>query len=223
MSTQLRREKDKIRRRKQIMKAARKLFFKKGFRGTSMDMIASKCQLAKGTLYLYFANKEDLYISLVEDGIQVLGDMMEEALCGVQGVEEQLMTMARTHFRYTVEHKEYHSILTHLTAGDVSEICKKVDSEKLAHMQALERTQFMKAVQFIQAAIDSGEFRADLDPLKSMMMIWMSVSGAILQCNNMGVKKAHMHDLGAACPSPEEFVLDIVRTYIRAFRADTPQ
>jgi hypothetical protein len=49
-------------RQKQILDAAKKLFFEQGFAATSMNQIAKKVELSKGTLYLYFKNKEELYI-----------------------------------------------------------------------------------------------------------------------------------------------------------------
>ena len=54
-------------RRQQLLSAARKLFVKKGFRGTTTDEIARKARLTKGALYHHFGCKEDILFALLED------------------------------------------------------------------------------------------------------------------------------------------------------------
>jgi len=48
----------------QVLQAAEKLFAKKGFYPTAIDDIAKEARLAKGTIYLYFDSKEDLFFLL---------------------------------------------------------------------------------------------------------------------------------------------------------------
>ncbi len=57
-----RKEKEKQQRRDDILGAAKEVFFSKGLMSATMDEIAEKAELSKGTLYLYFASKEELYL-----------------------------------------------------------------------------------------------------------------------------------------------------------------
>jgi TetR/AcrR family transcriptional regulator len=59
------RVKDKEVRIRDIQDAAKKLFFSNGFQHTSMELIAKQAGISKGAVYLYFKNKEDLYLSLM--------------------------------------------------------------------------------------------------------------------------------------------------------------
>jgi len=59
-----RKEREKERRRQQIMVAAKRVFSEKGFSKATMEDIAQEAELSPGTLYLYFKNKEELYASL---------------------------------------------------------------------------------------------------------------------------------------------------------------
>lgn len=61
MSVVSRRQREKEQRRKDIIAAAEKLFFKKGYDNVSMNDIAKEVELSKATLYLYFDNKEALF------------------------------------------------------------------------------------------------------------------------------------------------------------------
>jgi AcrR family transcriptional regulator len=54
-------------RRQQLLIAALDEFFERGFTAARMDDIAARADVSKGTLYLYFKSKEDLFQSLVDD------------------------------------------------------------------------------------------------------------------------------------------------------------
>lgn len=58
---------DKIQRRNVLLNAALDEFFNKGFTATRMEDIAKQANVSKGTLYLYFKNKEVLFKTLIEE------------------------------------------------------------------------------------------------------------------------------------------------------------
>ena len=84
-----RREREKLRHRRQMLAAALDLFAEKGYHNVSMHEIAKRAEFAIGTLYKFFKNKEDLYKSL----------MMEKAeehhrvLMGVLSEKNDVMTV----------------------------------------------------------------------------------------------------------------------------------
>ena len=54
-------------KRRQIIEGARSLFLAQGFDAASMGEIARKAGVSKGTLYVYFESKEQLFEAIVED------------------------------------------------------------------------------------------------------------------------------------------------------------
>ena len=63
---------------KDILNAAKELFSHFGFKKTAVDDIAKKARGAKGTIYNYFRNKEDLFQEVLrEDGANVISLMRE--------------------------------------------------------------------------------------------------------------------------------------------------
>jgi AcrR family transcriptional regulator len=60
-----------------IADAARQLFTEFGYKSVSMEQIANKANVAKGTVYLYFKDKEDLFYCLVKQFIAQIKDYME--------------------------------------------------------------------------------------------------------------------------------------------------
>lgn len=74
MRTVTRRSKPRWRRRKnarpeEIIKAALEVFADRGFAATKLEDVARKAGVTKGTIYLYFANKEALFKALVRETI----------------------------------------------------------------------------------------------------------------------------------------------------------
>jgi TetR/AcrR family fatty acid metabolism transcriptional regulator len=68
-----RRTQEKMAQKKEdIIKAARELFAEKGYQGTSIKALAQKAKIATGTVYLYFANKEELIQFVVDEMFQEL-------------------------------------------------------------------------------------------------------------------------------------------------------
>jgi AcrR family transcriptional regulator len=58
-------EKDRSDRSAQIRRAALKLFNEKGFSSTRLEDVAEEAGVSKGTIYLYFENKEDLFFAII--------------------------------------------------------------------------------------------------------------------------------------------------------------
>ncbi|MFZ0888741.1 MAG: TetR/AcrR family transcriptional regulator [Candidatus Binataceae bacterium] len=57
-------------KRERILAAALRLFAQQPYQEVTMDAVAKQASVAKGTLYLYFASKEDLYLGVISDGLE---------------------------------------------------------------------------------------------------------------------------------------------------------
>ncbi|MBW2103550.1 MAG: TetR/AcrR family transcriptional regulator [Deltaproteobacteria bacterium] len=74
----LRREREKELRILRILEAAKRVFFSRGYLRATMDLIAAEAELSKPTLYQYFKNKDDLYLSLMLPTIARIGEEVEK-------------------------------------------------------------------------------------------------------------------------------------------------
>jgi len=59
-------------KRRQILDTAARLFAAKPFHEVKLDDVAAAAKLGKGTIYIYFKSKDDLYVALILDGIEGL-------------------------------------------------------------------------------------------------------------------------------------------------------
>ncbi|MGC1723052.1 MAG: TetR/AcrR family transcriptional regulator [Isosphaeraceae bacterium] len=87
----------KVRR---IIDAAIQLFAERPFHEVRMEDIAARAKVAKGTLYLHYKDKEDLFLGILNDGLQSLVERLEESLSEEMPPEEKLLVMNRESFLY---------------------------------------------------------------------------------------------------------------------------
>ena len=90
-----RRERERLRHRREILEAALKLFSEKGFHNVSMLEIAKKAEFATGTLYKFFENKEDLYKALVLEQSEKFHRALTEAIERPRDEVEKLRSFVR--------------------------------------------------------------------------------------------------------------------------------
>ena len=67
-----RRERNKQEKRERIVAAARTLFSRKGFAATTTAQIAERAEIGAGTLFLYFASKDDLLVAIFREQMDAL-------------------------------------------------------------------------------------------------------------------------------------------------------
>ena len=69
-------ERQRDERERLILQEGEALLVEKGYGETSMDEIATRVGVSKGTLYLHFASKEDLVLAIIEKNLRVFTDSM---------------------------------------------------------------------------------------------------------------------------------------------------
>lgn len=67
-------------KKEDIIKIAAKLFSEKSFHDVKMDEIAEELGIAKGTIYLYFKSKEQLYLKILEDSHESIESILEKEI-----------------------------------------------------------------------------------------------------------------------------------------------
>jgi len=189
MGTLERKEREKEHRRKSILKAARKIFFEYGLLAASMDMIAETAELSKGALYLYFKSKEDLYVSLLEEGLGILRRMFEEvAARQTQGVQA-LREIGLAYYEFYKRHPDYFQILKF---ADNRGLHSKVSHEVLADTEKCSMSCLQVVASVYARGLQEGIYRKDLAPMQVAIMLWGTSNGMIaLIANKHG---EFMHD-----------------------------
>lgn len=172
-----RRQKEKQQRRRAIMEAAKEVFFDKGLIASTMDEIAEKAELSKGTLYLYFDSKEELYLSLLDEGLDILLRMFQEVVSEDLSGDELLMKMGRAYYQFYRTHKNYFKILFFFEHSELHRKVCQGDMNPLHPAKGIECLQMV--AQAVQKGIDEGIFRGDLSAMEIAHILWANSNGII--------------------------------------------
>jgi AcrR family transcriptional regulator len=174
MVTARRKEKEKEKRRNEIIDAAEKLFFEKGFDGVSMDDVAEKAELAKGTLYLYFKSKDSLFFAVVLRGAAILGDMSREYASKGNTGAEKLHSIGVAYYDFYRQHPDYYRLFTYsqspcFTGGDAD----------AGEIMRVGQENFELMCECIRMGQADGSVRKGLDPEKTAWFLIFASSGVI--------------------------------------------
>jgi AcrR family transcriptional regulator len=177
MGIQERKEREKERRRQQIIVAAKRVFSDKGFNKATMEDIASEAELSPGTLYLYFKNKEELYASLSLRILQYLNIRVQH-VNDEKNLDPEQKMIALREAMFDVYNFDPLTILNlfHLQS---SETLKNLSSEFLDEINELSRKSIGGIATIIEEGIKRGVF-VDKHPNALADIFWSLFSGVIL-------------------------------------------
>ena len=177
MGIQERKEREKERRRQQIIVAAKRVFSEKGFNKATMEDIAKEAELSPGTLYLYFKNKEELYASLSLRILQYLHirvtHVNKEA-----GLSPDQKLSALMEAMYDVYDFDPLIIINmfHLQS---SETLKNLSDTLLEEIKDLSQKSIGAIAKIFQEGMDKGIY-IDRHPMALADIFWSMFSGVVL-------------------------------------------
>lgn len=93
-------------KRTQIMQAAMKTFVQKGFHGATVEEIALAAGVGKGTVYEYFASKDDLFQSIFHEGEQYFIEMFRSQIASEQDLRNRLKRILQIWAEFVSVHRD---------------------------------------------------------------------------------------------------------------------
>jgi TetR/AcrR family fatty acid metabolism transcriptional regulator len=139
-----------------IIEAATKVFAKKGFYQSKISEIAKEANVADGTIYIYFENKDDILISLFEEQMKAVIDNMEAQLSGIDDPAKRLERFASTHLDLIEKNQ------------DMAEIIQVELRQSGKFMKEYKNEKFMQYLDIIEDIIGEGQkrgiFKKDVIP-----------------------------------------------------------
>jgi AcrR family transcriptional regulator len=193
--TTKRRTREKEQRREAILRAAERVFHQRGFAQTTMDHVAAAAELSKGTLYLYFKNKDDLFVALstcmVDEFLARFQEVLDAGGPGIEQVRAMLTAYGEVvaanpdHFRTTV---------IWMASGHAADTST---AEFKAH-RARANQLVAAMIVAIERGQKDGSIRSDLDPAQTAFRMWAGVLG----CMQIQINRREM---SRRFPEPVDF------------------
>jgi AcrR family transcriptional regulator len=149
------RRRRKAERPQEILEAAFVEFSRNGYAMTTLDQIAEGAGVTKGTIYVYFENKEHLFISMVREVTKATLDTVHEMLETHEGSTADLLRAQFSFiYQHIVEDRRRREVLRML----IAEAPRFPELADRYHQEILRPCLDMLR-QAIQRGMDRGEFR----------------------------------------------------------------
>jgi AcrR family transcriptional regulator len=172
-----RKEREKEQRSQAIIDAAEKVFFSKGYDNSTMDDIAEKAELSKGTLYLYFQSKDELHFEIMERGNSILMQYMEKCIDPARTGRENLRLLGEAFVEFSNDHSNYFNAMMFFQSRDVEQ--QKVNEQKMKKF--IEgRSSISLLSEMIRKGIADGSVRSDLPVVQLTTLLWSQMMGILV-------------------------------------------
>jgi AcrR family transcriptional regulator len=205
LSTSERRAREKAQRRQEILNAARQEFFERGFHRPTVDDVAARAEVSKGTIYLYFESKEGILAHLLLEGLDLLIEEME-SVCDPGAslpVECTLQELARAYLRFCQSNPSYFRLIMAFDRGRFEgsiprELYTQVMDKSLHGLDLLART--------VGQGRDAGVFHVD-DPWQAAGSVWAALNGVLVLMGHPLRQKMVQSDLDTMFEATLDLVL----------------
>ena len=206
-STPPKRERRKDARPGELLEAALDLFVEKGYAATRAEEVAARAGVSKGTLFLYFGSKEELFKAVVRENVVRHQTEGAQEAARFEGSSSELLAhlMLEWWRRYGATKASGISKLLMSEASNFPDLARFFQEEVVAPGHAMIRS-------VLQRGIDRGEFRnVDVD---------MTVQSVIAPLLFLVTWK---HSMAPCCPSeqrmdPETFIQHHADLLLRGLR-----
>lgn len=154
--------------REDILQVSRSLLVKEGFGKMSMRKIAKEVDISATSIYLYFKNKDELLLALIESSIAHLADILQKQLKDGDDPIQKLEKLADGFIYFALNHPQEYEIIYMVRPEEMP----KFPKEKF--------NQIRKVYELLADIIDEGCQKGVLqveDPLMSAYTVWAQLHG----------------------------------------------
>jgi AcrR family transcriptional regulator len=175
MGIEDRKQREKENMRRLILDAAREIFLEKGYYQTSIRTIADKIEYSPGTIYLYFKEKDEIFLELHNEAFGQLLQQMAP-LQAVGDAFERLVAMGRIYMSFALNNKDLYDLMFIMGApmNMLGEACPWTMGDRV----------FDHLVHTVKECQATGRMPGK-DPLELSFTIWSGLHGmCALYCRN---------------------------------------
>ena len=204
-------EEKKEQKRVAIMQAALKVFSRKGYSPAALEEVAREASIAKGTLYLYFRDKADLFSSTIIYVIDNLALKVRESISDSMSPMDILSRIAYTELEYFAGNMEFfgliHTVMSGNLLGNHGKLLKRLNERRM------ELVAYLKQV--FQEAKRSGEVRKDIETEQIVYSYLGMIESAIdrmhVRMTQCAGEKVPVQDIDGKVETIMKIMLDGIR------------
>jgi AcrR family transcriptional regulator len=157
-----RKERERLIRQQEIMRAARELFARKGYHNTTLEEIAQHAEFGKGTIYNYFGSKEELLYGIMDHLTREMVALARSSVATPGGAREKLTAYARA----MIEHSRTNFDVFRLVMRETDCVRSEGFDAKVKQMRARAR----RVLEIIAGPIEAEIREKKVKPLDALKL-----------------------------------------------------
>jgi TetR/AcrR family transcriptional regulator len=155
-----------------ILLAAVEVFARKGYEKATMDEIAAKANIAKGTIFYNFKSKEEIFFEIIEKGANDFGDLVRKKTVNGITSKEKLLQAFDNAFEFLDQYNDYCTLLV----SELWRIRTRWNYEPTTLLESFRK----RMEEIFSDGQNSGEFRQDLDAHDIGLLVFFLISISII-------------------------------------------
>jgi AcrR family transcriptional regulator len=184
-------------RQTEIMNAARTVFARKGFARGIIDEIAKEAGVAKGTVYLYFSSKKEIYRAVLDYDMNVLKQTVLERIDRAAGLRDKIRAFTLARLEHSDEKRDFLAIMD-------------TEPGALNFTRNQYRNWLKEPVVHLAAAIEDASRRGEIRDISAERTAW-----AIADLTRGTIQRRLMAGVKTTAEEEAEFLLDFVWTALK--------
>ena len=186
MTTAERREREKAKRIETIMDAALEIFAEKGLKNTTMDDVAERAELSKGTIYLYFKSKEHLFFAIDLRAGQLLKERFSEAAAKEVTGLNKVRAIGRAYYKFCFDFPNFFKAMSYVDRMDAKTFGKIAEEMSPVGTQSFQQSSLAILAEAIETGQKDGSMSKDVHPWITSILLWSTSNGVIAMIKNRG-------------------------------------
>lgn len=159
-----------------LIAAAEALFFERGYGGTTMEAVTRRAGLSKRAAYLYFENKDALYLEVATRGLAQLRESLEALAVHELGFEEAISAILEVYLDFAATWPGYFRIIFQ---DATKEMVARAPEALRSRLAAEERACLEVPALVVRRGVEAGMV-PPVDPYEAAIVFWGSVTGIYL-------------------------------------------
>jgi TetR/AcrR family transcriptional regulator len=176
-----RKEREKEQRNEDILDAAQQVFFEKGLLIATMDEIAETAELSKGTLYLYYKSKEDLYLAVMMRGSHKLAEMFQRVIDSGATTLRKIIGIGEAYNEFFRTNPNYFRMIHY---SQLPYFHRQVSAEMRGTCGIEHQKVWDLVFGIFKKGMEENLIRPDVNPAELAIIIWSSSTALMLRIDN---------------------------------------
>ncbi|MCH8556820.1 MAG: TetR/AcrR family transcriptional regulator [Balneolia bacterium] len=181
MSTSERKKRERLERKNSILDAAEKLMIEQDFDTVRMDEIAAASEVSKGTLYLYFNNKTEIVLALLNRGVRDIHEDLAREITSPGTGLDIIQRMNRVFFTFAERQPQFFKSMMYTESIGLKAIKDLKDTETVKEIEAMKASLFNFVQRAVQIGIQDGSIDGSFKPDFVTIQILSATRGLMQQ------------------------------------------